>query len=147
MADEFEEHLLRVLGGVAARFNCAEVEIVAASGPRQLRLSCSLPETCPIAMIPDPDQVDLFLGQATRVELLGRGQSIEDVVEKIRPLVEAVADGRFEETVWEGFGKTLRSSGMVRGLHGERQVVGRGGWLLGMVWPGRKRHITYEPYS
>lgn len=135
MADDFEEVLLSLLEGVASRFSHAKVEVVSEKGPRRLKLSSSVPETSSITMIPDPGQIDLFMGEATRIELPESKKSVEEVLEEIRAYVEGVAEGRFEEMVWEAGGRTLRSRGVMRGLGGDRDVVGQGGWALGFLWP------------
>lgn len=142
-----EELLLGLLEEVASRFECASVKVISDKGPRRLLLSCSSTQTASIAMIPDPGQVDVFVGKATRLEFLGGKRTMEDTIEDIRSLVEAVVDGRFEETVWEARGRILRSRGLIQTPGGEREVVGWGGWILGFFWPAKKRHIVYEPYG
>lgn len=145
-AIDVEEQLVDLLDDVASRFSCAKVKIISERGPRQVELSCSLPKTAKISVIPDPGQIDVFIGLDTRLEFLGNNLPIGDIIEKLRPIVEAVVGGRFVETVWEKRGRVLRSASGIRLKNDQVKSLASGGNLLGFFWRGGRRIITYKPY-
>jgi hypothetical protein len=85
---------------VASRFPHATVrtDLPGPSGrPGVLELSCSWPGTARVRALAGADQVDLYLGQAKRLELLPSRRKPGQLIDSIRDRVEAVVAGRFKE--------------------------------------------------
>ena len=142
-----EDRLFDVLSDIATRFTHAKVTIEGENGPRLLKLFCTSGSAASVAIIPDPGQIDVFIGEEARFELLARGKSAKNPMQDIRCLLSAVVDGRFEEIVWEIRGRVIRSKAMVRLNDGEYKNVVSSWRLLGLLLPGHKRRIRYEPYE
>lgn len=143
-ANELEERLFALLSETKERFDSAWVSV--GDEPRRLRLSAETPGAASVEMIPDPGQIDVSVGREGRMELLNL-PSIDAAIDAIRPLVEAVAEGRFEETVWTLWGRTLRAQSRFKAHEGEVQMVSRMSRPLGFLIPGRRVEINYSAYG
>lgn len=142
-----EKLVLNVLSGSAALYKEAQVEVLGGRGPRRIRLSCSVPGTASLTVIPDDCQVDVFIGEGTRIELFPKRMGKDrNLAKELRDLVEAVVYGRFEEELFKAWGRVLRSRGAIHTPGGGRKVVSSGGPLLGFFWPARKELVSYEAY-
>jgi hypothetical protein len=150
MGDSFppEERLVTTLQEIANQYDDAEIrrEDRRDSGPR-VHLSSGTPGTVRVSAIAlDERQVDLWVGETkTPIECIRRrGESSDSFLKGIRVIVEAMAEGRFHETVWEGGGRVLRRRSVLATPDGTMTFwYGRAAALLKR---GRRREILYSPY-
>jgi hypothetical protein len=63
-------------------------------------LACSLPGAATVCALPGEDQIDLYIGEAIWIELIPRRRSAAKRLQEVRAIVDAVAAGDVEETVW-----------------------------------------------
>jgi hypothetical protein len=143
-ATELEERIIAFLMEVKERFPPARVSLTDEM-PRRLRFFAEIPGAASIEILPDPGQIDVSVGREGRLELLNLS-SVDAALELVRPVVEAVAEGRFEETIWTLWGRTVRAESRLRTPEGDEQVVSKTWRPLGLIIPGRKVEISYAPY-
>ena len=86
---------------VAARFARATVREVPGPNGRDglIELSCSLPGTARVAALPGADQIDLYVGAKTWLELMPTRRNPEKPLASVKTIVELVVAGRFEERI------------------------------------------------
>jgi hypothetical protein len=135
---------------IASQHECARFEL-SPTGPNAAllpRLTCSVRGSAAIAALAGNDQIDLYIGADTWLEMLPRRGNVADLLDRARLVVEAVVAGRFEETLWEARGKVVASRALITLADGSRVKVS-GRRLSGSVFLPRptKRRIRYEPYA
>jgi len=115
----------------------------------RLELSCSAPGTARAVFYPDDDEINVFLAQATWMELFKRKrQEGPERVREVRRILEAVVNGRFEETIWRVKGTTVRSKSVLYAADGEAFLKSSGWQRLTWLDPRAKgTRIKYEAYS
>jgi hypothetical protein len=98
-----------------------------------------------VAEVVDDRELDMFIEHSRFDFLLRRGEDASRVLDQVREIVAAVAEGKFEETVWEFRGQALRSNGMLTTNSGPvRSTLLTGSWMFLPL--ARKRTIHYPPY-
>jgi hypothetical protein len=98
-----------------------------------------------VAEVVNDRELDMFIENSRFDLLLRRGEGASRVLDQVRGIVAAVAEGKFEETVWEFRGQVLRSNGMLTTDRGPvRSTVITGSWIFLPL--ARKRTIHYPPY-
>jgi hypothetical protein len=135
---------------VASRFAHATVrtDLPGPMGiPSILELSCSLPRTTHVRALPGADQVDLYMGEATWLELRPSRKEPARLMDSIRAVVEAAVAGRFEERVREARGKIIGSKSTIHLLSGRRFVCHGSNLGSNVLFAGHRRTIRYEPYG
>lgn len=145
-ADDLQRSVLQLLSSIAARYSSASVSVIESEKPVRLRLSSTSPNTASLEIIPDPGQIDIAVGREGRIELLDPS-SLDECTELIRSVADAVVEGRFEETLWTSFGRTVRSTSRIRGPGGTEQALARRWRLIGFVIPGKRVEVRYSPYE
>jgi hypothetical protein len=133
---------------VAARYDHASVQtnLPDPTTHHVLRLSCSSPGTTKVEAIAGADQVDLYLGEATWLELRPRKREPGSISDAIRQVVEAAVLGRFEERIREAKGQVIGSRSTFQLPSGKR-IVSRGHYVgANVLFGGRRRTVRYEPY-
>jgi hypothetical protein len=140
----------RLFRDVAARFAHATVhtDLPGPPGGKGLmELSCSLPGTTHVRALAGADQVDLYLGQATWLELQPSRRNPGKLLESIRGVVEAVVTGRFEERLREHHGRVIGARSTLN-RPDRRPIVWRYSNLgSNALFRGRRRTVRYEPYG
>jgi ribosomal protein S5 len=134
---------------IETRYSCAsiEVEMEHKCGGSMLRLNCSAPGTSKVSACVLVGEIDLYVGVDTRLEFVwARRRGPADVIDSVRAIIESVAEGRLEETVWEMRGEVIRSKAVVRLKDGNSLRSSRLS-LFALPLIGRKRDIKYEPYA
>jgi hypothetical protein len=140
----------KLMRDIAARYPCASYSEHrdAPKAPWLNELVCALPNTSRITIVPDHDPLDLYLGANTWIELFpGRHEPPAKVLNDITAIIEAVVDGRFEETLWRIGRRVTRSAGFVREQDGSVRRISRGAEFPVFVSPARKSNVRYEPYG
>jgi hypothetical protein len=86
---------------VAARFPKATVREVPGPNRRNglIELSCSLPGTARVSALPGADQIDLYVGAKTWLELMPTRRDPDKPLASVKIIVESVVAGRFEERI------------------------------------------------
>src|SRR5437016_10389321 len=143
------EDVLDLVKAFAARFECASVNGPTAEPPAGMlvELSCSVPGTAGVRLYPSDDDIDVHMGEDSRAELLKRKRDRPERIEELRRILEALVEGRFEETIWRVHGRIVRSRAS---LHGPEGGVLRKPYdlFLSALHPRAKRtHIAYRPYA
>ena len=101
-------------------------------------------------LYPSDDDIDVHLGETTWIELLKRGKDRATRVEEVRRIVEAIVDGRFEETVWRVGGKLVRSKSVIFTPEGKAFLKPREWRGVASLLPdprAKRIQFKYEPYS
>jgi hypothetical protein len=150
-----EEHELmrreveRLFREVASRFDHASVLTdlpKPPGGEGMMELSCSLPGTSRVSALAGADQVDLYLGKATRLEFFPSRRKPGRLLDSVREVVESVVAGRFEERVREYDGKVIAARSTLNRLD-RRPIVWRYSSLSSnALFGGHRRTIRYQPY-
>jgi hypothetical protein len=92
----------RLFRDVAARFQHATVrtDLPGPTGrPGLIELSCSVPGTSHVRALPGADQIDLYLGEKTWLELRPSRRRPGKILDSVRKVVESVVTGTFKERV------------------------------------------------
>jgi len=134
---------------VASRFPHATVRTDVPGPGREglIELSCSLPGTTHVRALPGADQIDLYLGEATWLELMPSRRKPGKLLDSVREVVEAVVAGRFEERVREVRGKTIGAKSTVH-RPDRKAIVWRYTRLSSnALFRGNRRTIRYKPYG
>jgi hypothetical protein len=116
----------------------------------RLELSCSAPGTARIVLYPSDDDVDVHMGEDTWIELLKRKRDRAERVREVRRILEAIVNGRYEETIWRVRGRIVRSKARLYTVDGEAFLKPREWRGLASIVPdprAKRTHIKYEPYS
>jgi hypothetical protein len=116
----------------------------------RIELSCSAPGTASVVLYPSDDDINVHMGEDTWIELMPRKRSRTERVEEVREILEAVVNGRYEETIWNWRGKTSKSKAVLYGADGSALIKPREWHGLPSLVPdprAKKTHIKYEPYS
>ena len=136
---------------VAARYDHAAVDTNLPGGPNEepclVRLSCSVADTTKVEAIADADMVNLYLGEATWLELVPRRGQPGSISDTVRDVVEAAVAGRFEERVREAKGQVIGSRSTFHLSTGKRFVVVGHNLGANVLFSGRRRTIRYQPYE
>lgn len=91
---------------IVAKYSCAsmEVEIEHPCGGSMLSLKCSAPGTSHVSACVLMREIDLYVGVNTCFDFVWRKSPKPDVMDTVRAIIESIAEGRLEETVWEWLG-------------------------------------------
>lgn len=142
-SEPFEAKVLAILEQEAAKFSSARVDVRREEGPVIFTLACDAGDTASVAVLPDPSQVDVFIGSGLHLELVS-DESTQ--LTYLGEVVMAVTGGRYEEAVHVFRGKPVRVEGFVRdGLATRR--LGDTGTLLGTLRLVPRRRVAYAPYK
>jgi len=134
----------------AARFDRARVDGPTPHPPAGIRLvlSCLAPGTARITLYPSDDDIDVHTGEHTWIELLKRKRDNPQRLQELRPILDAVVNGRFEETIWRVRGTIVRSRAVLCEPDGRAFFSARRFRRLTFLDPRAKRtYVKYEPYS
>ena len=137
---------------VAARFDRATMDGPTPQPPAGMRLelSCSAPGTASVVMHPSDDDINVYLGETTWIELPRRKLDRPQRVQEVRRILDAVVNGRFEETIWRVGGAIVRSKAALYTLDQKAFLKPREWRGLANLIPdprATRTHIKYEPYS
>ena len=135
----------------ASRFSCATVVGPVPNPPAgvRLQLSCSAPRTARVILYPSDDDINVHMGEATWIELFKQGRNRAERVQEVRRILEAVVGGRYEETIWQVRGKTIRSKARLYTPEGDVFLKPREWRGLASILPdprASRTHIQYDPY-
>lgn len=133
---------------IVAKYSCAsmEVEIEHPCGGSMLSLKCSAPGTSHVSACVLMREIDLYVGVNTCFDLVWRKSPKPDVMDTVRAIIESIAEGRLEETVWEVRGQVIRSKAIVTLKEGNTLPSSTLA-LFALPLIGRKRFIQYGPYE
>jgi hypothetical protein len=150
--EEMVRAIVDLVSELASLFEGARVE-----GPTpepfagmRVELSCSAPGTARVVLYPSDDDVDVHMGEDTWIELLKGRKSMSARVAEVRKILEAVVNGRYEETLWRWRGKKIKSKAVLYNEHGKAFAKPRGWHGLPSLAPdprAKRTHIVYQPYS
>lgn len=131
---------------VADRFDHASVEVWEDMGETRIRLSCTEPETAEFGVFVMSDEVDAEFGDSGHTgEMFDSRSSSEDWVNRYRPLVEAVVEGRFRQTSWRKDGLDTGKESVFTDPAGK--VIQRFGYGQHGNRKAERADVVYAPYS
>jgi hypothetical protein len=141
-----------LLREIASEFKHARVEGPVADPPAgiQFELSCSNPGTARVVLYPSDDDIDMHLGEDTSIELPKRRRDRQERIAELGRILEAIVNGRFDETVWRVRDSVVRSKAALYGPDGKPILRPREWHGLANLLPdprARRTDIRYRPYS
>jgi hypothetical protein len=99
-------------------------------------------------LYPSEDDIDVHMGEHTWIELLKGKRDNAERLQELRPILDAVVNGRFEETIWRVRGTIVRSKAVLYGPDGRAFLTPLRFRGLTFLDPrARRTDVRHEPYS
>jgi hypothetical protein len=146
----FERSVLSILEEIVARLPTGVVRLEQSRlGGRgiEFELRPSRPEATPLRVqVPNPFQVDVFVGRAGRFEVIARRRARGEMLDRVRQIIDAIVEGGFKEVTRERRGKILSSKSIVWFRDGSK-LSSSAAQVFALPLLGERHSVTYQPYS